>query len=88
MFLSKFSIRRSAPQVSYFAIAIMLILAGEKGLLAQPTNPFPPGTKPGLNLSRVMAPMPADILAWDALVKTVAATNGQPVAHLTFAFTN
>ena len=66
----------------------MLLVAGEKGLLAQPTNPFPPGTKPGLNLSRVMAPMPADILAWDALVKTVAATNGQPVAHLTFAFTN
>jgi len=88
MFLSGFSIRHPATRLSYFASVVMLLVAGEKGLLAQPTNPFPPGTKPGLNLSRVMAPMPAGILAWDALVKTVAATNGQPVARLSFAFTN
>jgi mono/diheme cytochrome c family protein len=88
MFLSGFFICCSAMRLGYFAGVMMVLVAGELSLFAQPTNPFAPVSRPGLNLSRAMAPMPAGILAWDALSKTVDATNGQPVAHLTFTFTN
>jgi len=86
MILSGFFIRRPAMPPSCFARAMMLLLAGALGLSAQPTTPAHTG--PGVNFSRAMAPMPAGILAWDALSKTVDATNGQPVAHLMFTFTN
>jgi mono/diheme cytochrome c family protein len=40
------------------------------------------------DLSHAGQPLPDGLLAWDALLKTVDATNGQDFAHFTFSFTN
>ena len=40
------------------------------------------------NTSHANDPLPDGVIAWDGLVKTTQATNGQDYAHFTFNFTN
>lgn len=49
---------------------------------------MPANLRKVLPLAQGMSPLPDGILAWDALSKTVDATNGQGVARFIFNFTN
>jgi len=70
------------------AILALLLVLGRFPAAAQPavvvTSPpvFVPDT------THQNDPMPNDIIAWDAIQKSVDATNGQDFAHFVFAFTN
>lgn len=71
-----------------FAFALFIVVSF--AVSAQPTNL--PSANPS-NPLRAMPfapppPLPAGILAWDAISKTVEATNGQGVARLFYNFTN
>jgi len=69
--------------------AVALLIASACLVCAQPTNLIPAGNLlKALDRLHGTAPLPDAILAWDALSKTVDATNGQGVARLIYNFTN
>lgn len=68
--------------------AALFFAAGIFSVRAQSSAPIT--TKPVYvpDYSHANEPMPETVFAWDALMKTVDATNEQDFAHFTFSFTN
>ncbi len=70
------------------AVGVALSIALFFTASGQPSNSVTsePVYIPDYSHSKV--PLPDGIMAWDALAKTVEATNGQAMAHFDFTFTN
>jgi hypothetical protein len=88
MIFSGFSI--SPPTVAGCSVVgvVAILIASTLMVSAQPTNPMPANLRKALALAHGTPPLPDGILSWDALSKTVDATNGQGVARLIYNFTN
>ena len=71
------------------ALAICTMLAaGIFTVAAQPSNSVSSSPVFVPDYSHSTEPLPDGVLAWDALVKTIDATNEQEFAHFSFTFTN
>ena len=68
------------------AATILSFAAGILPAAAQPANTA--STAPAPDTSRAGEPLPDGVLVWDALTKSVDATNEQEFARFTFSFTN
>lgn len=65
-----------------------LLFAGVVGAIAQPSGTVATAPVYVPDYSHSGEPLPDGVLAWDALSKTVDATNEQASAYFTFSFTN
>ena len=74
--------------VNIGAVTALVFAAGIFIAAGQPSNSVatPPVYVP--DYSQANIPLPDGLLAWDAVQKTVDATNGQDLAHFVFTFTN
>ncbi len=72
----------------FTALGILLFAAGVFPAAAQLSNAVatPPVYVP--DLSQANGPLPDGVIAWDELMKSTDATNGQDFARFTFTFTN
>ena len=76
-------------RLGFTIITVAFLTVSTFSSSAQPSNSASAGNSPkNPEQSKASQPLPDGILAWDAMLKTVDATNGQALARFTFSFTN
>jgi mono/diheme cytochrome c family protein len=74
---------------NFFAVIIVAsFAAGVFTAAAQPSNAVTSAPVFVPDYSHANEPLPDGVIAWDALLKSTTATNGQDFAQFTFSFTN